>query len=229
MNKITEQLLPLAVDVAKLVPAKSNPRKGDIDAIKKSYERFGQRKPIVALKGSSEIIAGNHQYQAALDLGWDKIAVVFVEDDAETATAYSIADNRIGQLGEWNVEELVMAFEKIDFADFDSIGFSETDVEDYRALLDEQSMNAPAMPTMDGHLGDKAGKVQEDPDLTVKKDATYAEFLERYANRAVRAIILYYPNDTYGTMVENLDKLAKQLGTKDNAETIELLVKEKLG
>jgi hypothetical protein len=45
----------------------------------------------------------------------------------------------------------------------------------------------------------------------------------------VRAIILYYPNDTYGTMVENLDKLAKQLGTKDNAETIELLVKEKLG
>ena len=147
MNKITEQLLPLAIDVAKLVPAKSNPRKGDIDAIKKSYERFGQRKPIVALKGSSEIIAGNHQYQAALDLGWDKIAVVFVEDDAETATAYSIADNRIGQLGEWNVEELVMAFEKIDFADFDSIGFSETDVEDYRALLDEQSMNAPAMPT----------------------------------------------------------------------------------
>jgi ParB-like chromosome segregation protein Spo0J len=147
LNKITEQLLPLAIDVAKLVPAKSNPRKGDIDAIKKSYERFGQRKPIVALKGSSEIIAGNHQYQAALDLGWDKIAVVFVEDDAETATAYSIADNRIGQLGEWNVEELVMAFEKIDFADFDSIGFSETDVEDYRALLDEQSMNAPAMPT----------------------------------------------------------------------------------
>lgn len=228
MSQITEQLLPLAVDVRKLVPAKSNPRKGDIEAIKKSYERFGQRKPIVALKGSSEIIAGNHQYQAALELGWDKIAVVFVEDDAETATAYSIADNRIGQLGEWNVEELVLAFDKIDFADFESTGFSENDVEDFRALLDEQAMSAPAMPSMDGHLGDKAGKVQEDPDLTVKKDATYAEFLERYANRAVRAIILYYPNDTYGTMVENLDKLSKSLGTKDNAETIELLVKEKL-
>lgn len=228
MNQITEQLLTLAVDLKKLVPAKSNPRKGDIDAIKKSYERFGQRKPIVALKGSNEIIAGNHQYQAALELGWDKIAVVFVEDDAETATAYSIADNRIGQLGEWNVEELVLAFDKIDFADFENTGFSENDVEDFRALLDEQAMNVPAMPTMDGHLGDKAGKVQEDPDLKVKKDATYAEFLERYANRAVRAIILYYPNDVYGRMVEDLDKLSKSLGTKDNAETIEILVKEKL-
>jgi hypothetical protein len=151
-----------------------------------------------------------------------------VEDDAETATAYSIADNRIGQLGEWNVEELVLAFDKIDFADFDSIGFSEGDVEDYRALLDEQAINAPAMPEMNGHLGEKAGNVQESPDLTVKKDATYAEFLERYANRAVRAIILYYPHDQYGRMVENLDKLSKELGTKDNAETIELLVKEKL-
>jgi hypothetical protein len=227
LNQITEQLLPLAVDLKKLVPATSNPRRGDIDAIKKSYERFGQRKPIVALKGSSEIIAGNHQYQAALDLGWDKIAVVFVEDDAETATAYSIADNRIGQLGEWNVEELVLAFEKIDFADFDATGFSENDVEDFRALLDEQAMTMPAIAPLDGHLT-QTGQVQEDPQMTVKKDATYAEFLERYANRAVRAIILYYPNDTYGTMVENLDKLSKQLGTNDNAETIELLVKEKL-
>jgi hypothetical protein len=85
----------------------------------------------------------------------------------------------------------------------------------------------PAIAPLDGHLT-QTGQVQEDPQMTVKKDATYAEFLERYANRAVRAIILYYPNDTYGTMVENLDKLSKQLGTNDNAETIELLVKEKL-
>lgn len=227
MNQITEQLLSLAVPVDKLVPAKSNPRKGDIDAIKKSYERFGQRKPIVALKGSGEIIAGNHQYQAALALGWDKVAVVFVEDDAETATAYSIADNRIGQLGEWNVEELVLAFDKIDYEDFANTGFSEGDIEDFRALLDEQAMTMPAMPTMDGHLT-QTGHVQEDPEMTVKKDATYAEFLERYANRAVRAIILYYPNEEYAKMVENLDTLSKQLGTKDNAETIELLVREKI-
>lgn len=228
MNQITEQLLPLAVDVKNLKPAQSNPRKGDIEAIKKSYERFGQRKPIVALKGSSEIIAGNHQYQAALELGWEKIAVVFVEDDAETATAYSIADNRIGQLGEWNVEELVLAFEKIDYADFGATGFSEGDVEDFRALLDEQAMTLPATAAQDGHLGDKAGKVQTQTDLKVQAETSYADYLERYANRAVRAIVLYYPNDTYGRMIEDLEKLSKQLGTKDNAETIEFLVKEKL-
>lgn len=228
MSKITEALLPLAVDVRNLKPAESNPRKGDIEAIKKSYERFGQRKPIVALKGSSEIIAGNHQYQAALELGWDKIAVVFVEDDEETATAYAIADNRIGQLGEWNVEELVLAFEKIDYADFSATGFSQGDVEDFRALLDEQAMTAPATPAQDGNLGDKAGKVQTQTDLKVQAETSYADYLERYANRAVRAIVLYYPNDVYGKMIEDLETLAKQLGTKDNAETIELLVKEKL-
>ena len=228
MTQITEALLPLAVDVRNLKPAESNPRKGDIEAIKKSYERFGQRKPIVALKGSSEIIAGNHQYQAALELGWEKIAVVFVEDDEETATAYAIADNRIGQLGEWNVEELVLAFEKIDYADFGATGFSEGDVEDFRALLDEQAMTAPATPTQDGHLGEKAGKVQTQTDLKVQAETSYADYLERYANRAVRAIVLYYPNDTYATMIEDLEKLSKQLGTNDNAETIEVLVKEKL-
>lgn len=229
MNKIVEGLVPLAVDLKDLVPAEANPRKGDIEAIKKSYERFGQRKPIVALKATKEIIAGNHQFQAAQALGWDRIAVVFVEDDQETATAYSIADNRIGQLGEWDVAQLVEAFEKIDFADFENTGFTEADVEDYRALLDEADMaSIPAIGQMDGHLGDKSGKVQKDADLTVKKDTSYEEFLERYANRATRAIVLYYPANSYGEVVDMLDRAGKMLGTKDNAETVEALLREKL-
>lgn len=228
MTQIAKDLESLAVSLSELKPAEHNARKGDVAAIKNSYERFGQRKPIVANRSSKEIIAGNHQYQAALELGWDKIAVVFVEDDEETATAYAIADNRIGQLGEWNVEELVLAFEKIDYADFGATGFTEGDVEDFRALLDEQAMTAPATPTQDGNLGDKAGKVQTQTDLKVQAETSYADYLERYANRAVRAIVLYYPNETYAQMIEDLEKLSKQLGTKDNAETIELLVKEKL-
>jgi hypothetical protein len=44
----------------------------------------------------------------------------------------------------------------------------------------------------------------------------------------VRAIILYYPNDEYGKMVEDLKMLAEKIGTKDNAETVQALIQEKL-
>jgi ParB-like chromosome segregation protein Spo0J len=229
MAQIAKDLTPLIQPITKLKPATHNPRKGDVESIKKSYERFGQRKPIVALRSSGEIIAGNHQYLAAKELGWTEMAVVLVDDDKETAMAYGVADNRIGQLGEWDVEELVFALEEIGLEEIDSVGFSEADVEDFKALLDEHQMSAPAIPQMDGGLRDAdGGTSQVDSETKVKKDATYAEFLERYANRAVRAIILYYPNDEYGKMVEDLKNLGQQLGTKDNAETVQALIKEKL-
>jgi ParB-like chromosome segregation protein Spo0J len=229
MAQIAKDLKPLIQPISKLKPAKHNPRKGDVESIKKSYERFGQRKPIVADRATGEIIAGNHQYLAAQELGWTEMAVVFVDDDKETAVAYSVADNRIGQLGEWNVEELVLAFDEIGLDSIDSVGFSEADVEDFRALLDEHQMSAPAIAIMDGGLRDAdGGTSQVDSETKVKKDATYAEFLERYANRAVRAIILYYPNDEYGKMVEDLKMLAEKIGTKDNAETVQALIQEKL-
>lgn len=229
MTQIAKDLLPLVKPITTLQPAKHNPRKGDVEAIKKSYERFGQRKPIVALRSTGEIIAGNHQFLAAKELGWTEIAVVLVDDDKETAMAYGVADNRIGQLGEWDVEELVFALEEIGMSEIESVGFSEADVEDFKALLDEHQMTAPAIAQMDGGLRDAdGGTSQVDADTKVKKDATYAEFLERYANRAVRAIILYYPNDEYGKMVEDMKAIGQQLGTKDNAETVQALVKEKL-
>ena len=229
MAQIAKDLTPLIQPITKLKPATHNPRKGDVESIKKSYERFGQRKPIVADRATGEIIAGNHQYLAAKELGWSEMAVVFVDDDRETAIAYGVADNRIGQLGEWDVEELVFALEEIGLDGIDSVGFSEADVEDFRALLDEHQMSAPAIAMMDGGLRDAdGGTSQVDSDTKVKKDSTYAEFLERYANRAVRAIILYYPNDEYGKMIEDLKVMATKLGTKDNAETVQALIEKEL-
>ena len=222
-SHITKDLLPLAVSVNELKPAEKNPRIGDIEAIRKSYERFGQRKPIVAHRATKEVIAGNHQLAAAKELGWDKIAVVWVDDDETTATAYSVADNRIGQLGEWNVEALVDALGDIDPLDLSAVGFTEAEYEDFVALLDEQVGSVAATTAPDTGV-----ERNIDANLQVKKDSSYAEFLERYANRAVRAIILYYPNDEYAKMVEDLKTLGKTYETEDNAETIAALVREKI-
>jgi len=101
-NGIHESLLPLSTDIDSLRLLDGNPRIGDVDAIMASYEEFGQVKPIVARKnddGTATVIAGNHQLQAAANLGWDKIAVVYLEADDKRAIAYAIADNRTMELG----------------------------------------------------------------------------------------------------------------------------------
>jgi hypothetical protein len=101
-DKIHESLKNLAVEISKLKPLDGNPRIGDVDAIMASYSEFGQVKPIVARKnsdGTATVLAGNHQLVAATQLGWDKIAVVFMDADDKRAIAFAIADNRTMELG----------------------------------------------------------------------------------------------------------------------------------
>lgn len=101
-NGIHESLLQLAVDINTLTPLDNNPRRGDVNAIMSSYSEFGQIKPIVIRPnddGTSTVIAGNHQLEAAKRLGWDKIAAVPYNVDGERAIAFAIADNRTMELG----------------------------------------------------------------------------------------------------------------------------------
>lgn len=217
---IAKDLQPLAVSIDQLVLAERNPRVGDVAAIRKSYERFGQRKPIVVSRETSEIIAGNHQYMAALELGWTEIAVVWVDDDPETQAAYSIADNRIGQLGEWNVSALIEAFDFVDASDLEAAGFTDIDVEDFRALADEKLIAAPATEVK----GDAEGRGE--PGATKGEDVSVDDFLERYAARATRGIILYYTAGEYDWMAQALDELAKRWELEDNAAVVQKLVED---
>lgn len=109
---IAEDLKPLIRPIKSLKPLPGNPRRGDVDAVAKSYERFGQRKPIVALVDGT-VIAGNHQLAAAKKLGWKEIAVVYVDDDNETAKAFALADNRIADLGTYDSEQLMAMLTEI--------------------------------------------------------------------------------------------------------------------
>jgi ParB-like chromosome segregation protein Spo0J len=55
---------------------------------------------------SGVVIAGNHQLAAAKKLGWDSIAVVWTYDDDLTAKAYALADNKTGELGDYDDDAL---------------------------------------------------------------------------------------------------------------------------
>jgi ParB-like chromosome segregation protein Spo0J len=109
-NKIHPSLKSMATDVFSLSPLEGNPRVGNVEAIMASYSEFGQVKPIVATKnadGTATVIAGNHQLEAAKALGWDEIAVVFLDADDKRATAFAIADNRTMELGYTDPELLL--------------------------------------------------------------------------------------------------------------------------
>jgi len=112
---IAPDLLPLAQPIDTLHEMPGNPRRGDIEAVARSYERFGQRKPIVARRDGT-VIAGNHQLKAARKLGWDRIAVIYTDDDDQTAKAYALADNRTSELGEIDPTALAEMISSVDDA-----------------------------------------------------------------------------------------------------------------
>jgi ParB-like chromosome segregation protein Spo0J len=136
---INPQLEPLLVSLDRLEVLDKNPRKGDVAAVAKSYEKFGQRKPIVArITGGTPdeptgvVIAGNHQFRAAKKLGWTQIAVVWTDDDETTAKAFALADNRTSELGTVDddlLAENIREILEIDESLIASAGYSQDDVD----------------------------------------------------------------------------------------------------
>jgi hypothetical protein len=102
VSNISEPIQNLAVDIETLKPLPGNPRQGNVEAIMASYSEFGQIKPIVVRPegdGTSVVIAGNHQLEAARRLGWKEIAVVEFSGDEKRSIAFALADNRTNELG----------------------------------------------------------------------------------------------------------------------------------
>lgn len=102
MTNIHPSLRDMAVGIGLLKPLPNNPRSGNIEAIMRSYQRFGQLKPIVVKAngdGSYTVMSGNHQLEAAKRLGWDSLAVTEMNADDSEAIAFALIENRFGELG----------------------------------------------------------------------------------------------------------------------------------
>ena len=108
LSHITPGLHPLAVPLTDIHPDPANVRVGhDVDGIAASLLTYGQRTPLVCNRQENgRILKGNGTYQAARQLGWTHIAVLWVEDDRLTAVGYSIADNRLGDLSHFDEQAL---------------------------------------------------------------------------------------------------------------------------
>lgn len=125
-------MLSELVPIESLILDPANVRKHNkknLEAIKGSLARFGLQKPIV-VGLDNVVIAGNGTLEAARELGWTEIRVVRSDLTGTDRTAFSLADNRTGELSEWNSEslsELLKSLQDEDF-DLDEIGFDENDL-----------------------------------------------------------------------------------------------------
>ncbi len=122
-----------SLDVGELLLDPANVRehsKRNLEAITASLKRFGQQKPIV-IDEQNVVVAGNGTLTAARDLGWDKIAAVRTKLGGVDRAAFAIADNRSGELAEWDFEGLsvVLAAMKDAGEEIEDLGWATYELE----------------------------------------------------------------------------------------------------
>ena len=102
-------------------PYERNPRINDqaVDAVAASLQEFGFRQPIV-VDANGVIIAGHTRWKAAKKLGLAKVPVhVAVDLTPGQIKAYRIADNKTGELAEWDLEILPIELNELREGGFD--------------------------------------------------------------------------------------------------------------
>jgi DNA modification methylase len=161
---IVDDLAALAAPIDKLDLLPGNPRRGDVDAVAKSLAAFGQRKPIVARRDGT-VIAGNHTLQAARQLGWPEIAVVWVDDDDTTAKAFALADNRTAELGTYDDQLLADLISEVQSANPDLLTASGWGADGVADLLERLAVEQ--LPTI---TGDPDALPERVPSKTVSGD-----------------------------------------------------------
>lgn len=118
------------VPIESVKPYENNPRYNDngVAALAESIRQFGWTKPIV-VDAENVIIAGHTRLKAAQQLGLKEVPVSVADWlTEEQAKAYRLADNKSGELAEWDYDKLVEEIQKAKNTDFSALGFSEIEL-----------------------------------------------------------------------------------------------------
>ena len=130
------------VEIDKLVPHPDNPRRGDLETIANSLRVHGQYKPLVVQRSTGYILAGNHTWLAAKHLGWDTLAVAYVDVGETQASQILLVDNRASDLGSYDNVALSELLASLD-TNLEGTGYDPDYVDDLLAALDAMPVLAP--------------------------------------------------------------------------------------
>lgn len=150
-----------------ITPWERNPRTNDhaVQAVADSIQRFGWGNPILVRRADRVVIGGHTRLKAARLLGMDKVPVRLMDLDPAQAAALALADNKLGELADWDDEGLrdVIAELEADGIDLEGLGWSD---EELSSLLAEPE---PA-PEPAEHTSDDDQTPAEAPAITQPGD-----------------------------------------------------------
>lgn len=138
-----------SIKISEVKPYDKNPRKNDdgIEAVANSIKEFGWQQPIVVDK-NNVIIVGHTRYKAAKKLGMKEVPVVVASNlSDEQVRAYRLADNKTGELTDWDMDLLddeLADIADIDMSDFGfNLDISDDDEEVQEDAFDEEVPEEP--------------------------------------------------------------------------------------
>ena len=125
------------VKIAEVTPYANNPRNNDaaVESVAKSIEKFGFIGAII-LNKDKVIINGHTRVKACKKLGMETIPAIIVDHlTKEQEDALRIADNKTGEIAEWNEDLLRAELKALEEAGFgiEDLGFDNSELE---ALLE---------------------------------------------------------------------------------------------
>ncbi|MDD3587867.1 MAG: ParB N-terminal domain-containing protein [Thermoguttaceae bacterium] len=119
-------------DIEEIVPYHNNPRNIEkaIDPVAASIKEYGFLQPIV-VDADMVIIVGHVRYHAAKKLGLAKVPVLVASNlTPDQVKAYRIADNKAGEIAEWDFDLLPVELSELQGIGIDmtEFGFSEKEL-----------------------------------------------------------------------------------------------------
>jgi hypothetical protein len=188
------------VKVSRLKPYERNAKihsRDQVERIAQSIKEFGFLAPCV-IDENYNILAGHGRVQAAQMLGLESVPCVFCEGlTEEQKKAYILADNRLTELGDWDLDLVKEELEGLDALDFDinltgfnlDLDFSDND-EDFEEMKKDFEERMAA------------GELSEDSE-------EYQSFLEKFEAKKTTDDC-YTPDNIYDVVADYVAKTYKK-------------------
>ena len=114
-------------DIDQLIPYENNPRNNDraVEAVAASIKNFGFKIPVVIDK-DDVVVCGHTRIKSAKRLGMKKVPCIIADDlTEEQIRAFRLADNKTGEIAEWDFEKLEEELRALDDIDMGQFGFDQ--------------------------------------------------------------------------------------------------------
>ena len=118
------------VSIDKIKPYENNPRNNEkaVDGVANSIKEFGFKVPIV-VDEEYVIVTGHTRYLASKKLNLKEVPVIVLKGlTKEQIQKYRIADNKVGELADWDLQALGDEIAELKDVDFGDYGFNEIEL-----------------------------------------------------------------------------------------------------